>query len=67
MQSEAETTDQLLYMKCVEKSSGKGELLTTNGIVELYERYMLSASGDQMSTLADTYSYTQWLAEVVIV
>ncbi|KAI9571915.1 SacI homology domain-containing protein [Boletus coccyginus] len=67
MQSEAETTDQLLYMKCIEKNTGRGELLPAHGIVELYDRYMLSASGDQMSTLADTYSYTQWLAEAVTV
>jgi hypothetical protein len=67
MQSEAEATDQLLYMKCIEKNAGKGELVSANGIVELYERYILSASGDWMSTLADTYTYTQWLAEVVTV
>lgn len=65
MQSEAESTDQLLYVKCIEKNTGKCDLLPTNGIVELYERYMLSGSGDQTSTLVDTYSYTQWLAEVV--
>lgn len=67
MQSEAETTDQLLYMKCIEKSTGRGELLPAHGIVELYDRYMLSASGDQMSTLADIHSYTEWLAEAVTV
>ncbi|KAF8440057.1 polyphosphoinositide phosphatase [Boletus edulis BED1] len=60
MQNEAETTDQFLYVKCIEKSTGKRELLSDNGIV--YERYMLSASGDQTSTLvADTYSYAKWL------
>lgn len=67
MQSEAEITDQLLYMKCIEKNTGKGELVLSNGIVELYERYMLSASGHRMPTPADTYTYTQWLTEVVTV
>lgn len=67
MQSEAEITDQLLYMKYIEKNTGKRELLLADGIVELYEGYMLSASGDQVSTLTDIYSYTKWLTEVVTV
>lgn len=67
MQNEAEITDQLLYMKYIEKNTGKGELLLADGIVELYEGYMLSASGDQMLTLMDTYGYTKWLTEVATV
>lgn len=67
MQSEAEITDHLLYMKYVEKNSERGELLLADGIVELYEGYMLSASGNQVLTLADTYSYSKWLTEVVTV
>lgn len=68
MQSEAETTDQSLYVKCVEKNSGKGGLSLTKATMELYERHALSASaGDQMSTLTDTHSYSKWLTEVVAV
>lgn len=67
MQSEAETTDQLLYVKYIERNTGKVESLLANGIVELYEGYMLSASGDQLPTLADTYGYTNWLKDPVVV
>ena len=65
MQSEAEITDQMLYTKYIEKNTGKGEVLLTSGIAE-YERYMFSASGDEMLTLTDTYSYTKWLSEPII-
>lgn len=65
MQSEAEITDQLLYMKYIEKNTGKGELLLANGIVELYGGYILSASGDQLLTPVDIHSYTKWLTAVV--
>lgn len=67
MQSEAEVTDHLLYMKYIEKNTERGELLLVDGIVELYEGYMLSASDNQLSTLEDTYNYSKWLTEVVIV
>jgi len=66
MQSEAETTDQVLYMKCIEKSTGRGELQPANGAVESYERYILSATVDQKSTLADAYSYSKWLTEAAM-
>lgn len=67
MQNEAETTDQLLYLKYVEKNTNRGESLLADGIMEPYEGYMLSASGNQNSASADTYSYSKWLAGVVTV
>lgn len=67
MQSEAESSDQLLYIKYNEKNTEKGEELLANGIVEQYEGYMLSASDNQAMPLVDTYNYSKWLTEVVTV
>ncbi|KAG9310994.1 polyphosphoinositide phosphatase [Chiua virens] len=63
MQGDAELTDQLLYMKHVEKSTGREESLLIDGIVELYEGYMLSVTDSQISAPTDVYSYVKWLME----
>ncbi|KAF9219313.1 hypothetical protein BS17DRAFT_426482 [Gyrodon lividus] len=71
MHGEAEATDQSLYMRFVERNTGKGDLVLADGTAELYEVYMLSASSELVSSdnkiLIDIYDYKHWLMDVVLV
>ncbi|KIJ60428.1 hypothetical protein HYDPIDRAFT_98752 [Hydnomerulius pinastri MD-312] len=71
MHGEAEATDQLLYMRFVEKNSGKGDLILVDGAMESYQAYVVSASCELVSadnrTMVDGYDYKKWLVDVLAV
>jgi hypothetical protein len=71
MHDEAEATDQSLYVRFVEKSTGRGDCTLAEGAVEFYEAYMHSASGELASdytrTMTTPYGYKQSLMDAAVV